>query len=292
MLEVEDRNPNENPGVSETLGFSNVEYLNFLKWGLPHLRLRWAGFRKVRRQVCKRLKRRINELGLPDLDAYRDFLENHKAEWQTLDSLCRITISRFYRDPDVFDALRFTILPELAEHALARGEKELRCWSAGCASGEEAYTLQLLWKIDVVPNIPQPFPLRIIATDPNQNLLDRARRGQYPKSSLKDLPEELQREAFHDSQGHYAIRKEFRENIEFMKQDLREQMPEGFFHLIFCRNLVFTYFEEALQLEIFQKIVNRLVGEGMLVIGKREKLPDGVRDVIPTNINGICQLLK
>ncbi len=292
MLEIEDRNPNEIPGVSETRGFSNVECVDFLKWGLPHLRLRWAGFRKVRRQVCKRLKRRINELGFPDLETYRAYFQNHGEEWQTLDSLCRITISRFYRDPDVFDALRFTILPELAEHALARGEKELRCWSAGCASGEEAYTLQLLWKIDVVPNIPQPLPLRIIATDPDQNLLDRARRGQYPKSSLKDLPEEFQWEAFHDLEGHYAIRKEFRENIEFMKQDIREQMPEGFFHLIFCRNLVFTYFEEALQLEILRKIVDRIVPEGMLVIGKREKLPDSVRDIIPTNINGIYQRSK
>ena len=126
----------------------------------------------------------------------------------------------------------------------------------------------------------------------DQNLLDRARKGQYPKSSVKDLPEEFQREAFHDSEGHYTIRKAFKENIEFTTQDIREQMPGGFFHLILCRNLVFTYFEEALQLEILQKIVDGLVPEGILLIGKREKLPDGVSNLDPTKFNGFYQRSK
>ena len=71
--------------------------VDFLQWALPRLGLRWPGFRKVRKQVCKRVDRRLRELGVPDAKTYRDFLEKHREEWSVLDSFCRIPISRFYR---------------------------------------------------------------------------------------------------------------------------------------------------------------------------------------------------
>jgi len=81
---------------------TDLECILFLQWALPRLRLRWARFRKVRRQVCKRISSRMRELELPDTAAYRSFLEAHPAEWPLLDSLCRVTISRFCRDCAVF----------------------------------------------------------------------------------------------------------------------------------------------------------------------------------------------
>lgn len=81
----------------------NQELVAFLQWALPRLRLRWEGFRKVRRQVGKRLGRRLAELKLNTLDQYRDQLQNDPAEWSRLDELCHITISCFYRDKGVFD---------------------------------------------------------------------------------------------------------------------------------------------------------------------------------------------
>jgi chemotaxis protein methyltransferase CheR len=77
---------------------SDSQCVVFLQWALPRLRVRWAGFRKVRRQVCRRVWRRARELGLADLVAYRAYLEEHPEEWALLDSMARITISRFYRD--------------------------------------------------------------------------------------------------------------------------------------------------------------------------------------------------
>jgi chemotaxis protein methyltransferase CheR len=91
----------------------------FLQWALPRLGLRWTGFRKVHRQVCKRLRRRLNELGLETLDQYRLCLEDDPAEWAALDGLCHITISRFRRDEAVFNALRDNILPDLTRAASA-----------------------------------------------------------------------------------------------------------------------------------------------------------------------------
>ena len=110
------------------------ECVAFLQWCLPQLGMRWGGFRKVRRQVCKRVSRRIDILGLADPDAYRLYLESHDDEWTTLGSLCRVTISRFYRDRGVFDGLRARVLPLLVEAASARGDDRVRCWCAGCAS--------------------------------------------------------------------------------------------------------------------------------------------------------------
>jgi chemotaxis protein methyltransferase CheR len=122
----------------------------FLQWALPRLRLRWAGFRKVRRQVCRRLDRRLHEIGVETLEQYRSRLESDADEWVVLDSLCRITISRLYRDRAVFDLLRSVVLPELHELASLQS-RPVRCWCAGCASGEEVYSLKILWDLEVRP---------------------------------------------------------------------------------------------------------------------------------------------
>ncbi len=123
----------------------DADCTEFLQWALPRLGMRWPGFRRVRGQVCKRLRRRMAELGLRDLADYRALLETHPEEWTRLDGLCRISISRFYRDQGVWRTLEREILPRLADRARARGETRLRIWSAGCASGEEPYTLALLF---------------------------------------------------------------------------------------------------------------------------------------------------
>jgi chemotaxis protein methyltransferase CheR len=99
------------------------ECVEFLQWALPRLGLRWPGFRKVRGQVHKRIARRMSELSLTRLSEYRDYLETHSNEWELLDGLSRISISRFYRDRDVFNRLRDEILPDLARTARCRGEQ-------------------------------------------------------------------------------------------------------------------------------------------------------------------------
>jgi chemotaxis protein methyltransferase CheR len=144
----------------------DADCVRFLQWLLPQQRLRWPGFRKVRRQVCKRIDRRLVELGLADVDAYQDWISAHPDELAVLDGCCQITISRFYRDRGVFDHLRETLLFELATAALAGGRDEVRCWSAGCASGEEPYTVNVIWKHDVAPRAPG-LALKVVATDSN-----------------------------------------------------------------------------------------------------------------------------
>jgi chemotaxis protein methyltransferase CheR len=186
--------------------------------------------------------------------------------------MCRISISRFYRDHDVFETLRADILPRLAQYVRVHHEGQLRCWSAGCASGEEVYTLKILWHLCLSPQFPD-VQLDLMATDIDPHLLDRARRGQYGWGSVKDLPSHWIEAGFDRFDTSYKVRETFRDAIHFVEQDIRQALPDGPFHLILCRNLVFTYFADSLQRTLLAGMATRLVPGGILLVGKHESLP-------------------
>jgi chemotaxis protein methyltransferase CheR len=248
------------------------ECVEFLQWALPRLRLRWPGFRKVRGQVCKRLRRRLTALGLETLDQYRHRLESDAGEWPVLDGLCHITVSRFYRDRRVFNVLGRRILPELAEAAGAR-DGAVRCWCAGCASGEEVYTLRILWDRVIQAQAPSAR-LDIVGTDADEAVLRRAERGCFAKGSLKEVPADWLALAFERRDGHYCVRDRHRHGVAFALQDIRQERPAGPFDLILCRNLVFTYFEPELQRLMLTRMAEKLNEPGYLVVGSGEALPD------------------
>ncbi len=250
----------------------DADCAQFLQHVLPKLGMRWPGFRKVRRQVCKRVDRRLRHLGLVDVSAYRDYLDRHSPEWLVLDELCRISISRFYRDRRVFDQLRNEVLPQLAAAATSRGARGIRAWCAGCASGEEVYTLKMVWELGVKRQFPH-LSLYITATDAEPNMLDRARRGRYQHSNVKDFPNEWMTVAFSKSGEEFSVNARFRDGIELLLQDIRREQPAGPFDVILCRHLVFTYFDEQLQAGVLNQMTDRLRRDGILVIGKQEALP-------------------
>lgn len=244
----------------------------FLQWALPRLGLRWAGFRKVRGQVCKRLRRRLATLELMDLAAYRMRLDQESEEWKILDRLCRITISRFYRNRGVFDHLRAEVLPALCQGLQQAGERRLRCLSLGCCGGEEPYTLGLIWRFDLVRRFPG-MSLDILATDSDPGSLARAAHGCYSAGSLRDLPLRWRVAAFDLQDGIYCLRPRFRRDVGFLEQDLREEMPFGPFHLVLCRNLAFTYFDDDRQRRTMKDLATRMPPGGILLLGKHERLP-------------------
>jgi chemotaxis protein methyltransferase CheR len=253
---------------------ADSECVELLQWALPRLDLRWTGFRNVRGQVCKRIRRRIAQLGLRGFGDYRARLDADPAEWRALDGLCRVTISRFYRDRGVWDAMRDDVLPELARAAMEAGEKELRCWSVGCASGEEPYTLCMVWALAVAGRFPG-LALRVLATDMGEDVLGRAREATYPAATLRDLPAGWRERAFERDGDLLRVRPELRATVELRREDIRRALPEGPFRLILCRNLVFTYFDEALQRETLDRLLAKLSPGGAFVIGRRERLPPG-----------------
>ncbi len=241
---------------------------DFLRWALPRLRLRWSGFRRVRRQVCRRIRSRQHALHLTDLEAYRDYLRRHDEEWSYLLGLCRVTISRFYRDRTWLEWLHDEGWELLARLAAARGERRIRSWSAGCASGEEPFSIKLSHEFSGSPS-----ELEVIATDIDSMVLRRADLGVFEESSLRELPEAWRRDAFELAGDGFRLRTRFRAGVRFVEADVREVFPAGVFHLVLWRNLVFTYFSEDLQRELLDCLEGRLAKGGFLVVGAHERLP-------------------
>lgn len=248
----------------------------FLKWAMPRLGLSWAGFAHCHRQVCKRLHRRVTELGLSSFAAYRDYTLDHDTEWEMIDAFCRVTVSRFYRDREVFERIAADLLPQLAKAARARGGSVVRAWSAGCAGGEEPFSLMLAWRFTKTVRVPV-VRFEIVATDIDDAQLARARGGCYPVSALRELPSAWVKAAFVASGPLRCLLPEYREGIEFLRQDVRADAPKGPFDLILCRNLAFTYFAKNQQHEILRRLVHELAPGGALIIGRQERLPvDGL----------------
>ncbi len=259
---------------------SDADCVELLRFALPRLGLRWHGFRRVRGQVCKRVERRRRELGLADLAAYRAFLESSPEEWGVLDGLCRVTISRFRRDHAVWDALEHEVLPALATRVLAARRHVVRAWSAGCASGEEAYSLTLSWRLVVGPRFPG-LRLGVLATDVDESMLARARQACYPRGSLRELPPSWQAEAFEQHDGALRLRPPWRHGVRFLCHDLRGDPPPGRFDLVLCRNLPFTYFDAEGQHAACARLAASLRPGGALVVGIHERLPAGAEEFQP-----------
>lgn len=256
--------------------------VSFLQAVLPHLHLRWPGFRKVRGQVCKRLHRRLHELALENVKAYRQYLAVHAAEWQILDALCRVSISRFYRDKQMFAFLEHTVLPELARQAVARKDDALRVWCIGAGSGEEPYTLAILWQLQ----LQQQFPglrLQILASEADPTLLQRCALACYDYSSVKNLPSRWRDNVFAIREEKYCLQPEFQAKVRFIQHDVRDAfagvVAAGSIDLLLCRNLVFTYFDAPLQQQTLRRCLKVIRPGGALVIGIHEQLPEEVKEI-------------
>ncbi|MEE9561760.1 MAG: CheR family methyltransferase [Thermoanaerobaculia bacterium] len=270
---------------------SDRDCVRFLHWALPRMGFRWPGFRKVRRQVCRRIARRLHELELADLEAYRRHLESHPAEWSRLDRLCRVTISRFCRDRGVFEALGRTVLPALAERSQSRGEDRVRVWSAGCGAGEELYSVALVWR-QAATDVDTSLELELVGTDTDEHQLERARQAVYPESCLRELPEGWVGDSFtREPSGELRLGSDYRRSVRLTRQDLRHEAPPGLFHLILCRNLAFTYFDHQFQGQVLTRLFSKLVPGGALVLGSHETLPAGDWGLVPWDDAG-CILQK
>lgn len=251
--------------------------VRFLQECLPRIGLQWRGYRKVRGMVCKRVRRRMRELSLAGYDDYRAYLEATLTEWDRLAAFCRIPISRFYRDKEVFNVLGREVLPSLAEEARKREGAAVSVWSVGCASGEEPYSVAILWALDVVPNFPD-MSLRVLATDAEPHMIARAKRGCYKQGSLKDVPSSWVARAFFLEQNECCVRDPLREVVTFKTADFMRNPPNERFDLILCRNVAFTYFALAEQQEAQRILTRHLRREGLLVLGAHEKLPGPAKE--------------
>ena len=156
----------------------------------------------------------------------------------------------------------------------------LRAWSAGCAGGEEPYTLALVWQLDVGARFPG-LGLEIVATDGDPHALERARRACYRESTLKDVPPAWRTAAFERRGDLYCLHDQFRASVAFGCEDIRRATPPGLFDLILCRNLVYTYFDKTAQTSVTEALQERLVPNGVLLVGTHERIDEPPADLAP-----------
>ena len=250
------------------LNNKNQTGVEFLQWALPKLGYRWKGFRKPRGQVLQRIRDRIAELKLSGFSDYRSYLETQPEEWKVLDKLLFVTISRFFRDRKLWDDLSGIIISELAKR---KSPEKIRAWSAGCCNGEEPYSIAVASDLCGYND-----SITILASERNPELLERARNGVYPSSSLTELTEHEKESYFEmiDEEPNYRILQNIKNAVKFEQRDIKKSLPDETFDLIFCRYLVFTYFDVSSQKAFLESIKNILSNGGYLIIGSNETLPE------------------
>lgn len=243
-----------------------MSFNRFLKEIAPLLGLQWRPFQ--RRGIKRKIERRIIQLGLSGLEDYLLRIRSEPEERAYLSRILTVTISRFFRDWEVFDTLEHSVFPLILQN---KAEGEFNIWSIGCASGEEPYSLSLLWNQKFKRDYPE-IRLSILATDIDEEMLRRAKEGRYKKSSLREMPMILE-PYFKEEDGFFVLSPSVKGCVVFKRHDILTEEPFPEMDLIFCRNLAFTYFSKESQIKMLPKLFRSLKETGYLVIGKDEALP-------------------
>ncbi len=245
----------------------------FLKRVCPARELDW---RKYRRASRRNVLSRIYQLGLGGFSEYADYIDANPLEAAFLPNVLRVTVSRFFREKEVWDHLASDILPAMAgAHSASR---PLHVLHTGCCNGEEPYSLALLWKNEIEPVFPKAG-ISITALDIDQACLDRARKGWYPRKTLREVPRELQKNWFEPEADGYRLHQEIRSMVNFRKFDLLKNDLPREQDMVFCRYLVFTYFQGKRRREMARKISECINPGGLLILGRKESIEPQEQDL-------------
>ena len=219
----------------------------------------------LRRRIAVRMRAR----GAPDFSAYRALLDHDPAEYDLLLDALTINVTKLYRDAEVWGTVAKLVLPTL----WAVGTPKLEIWSAGCASGEELYTLAALvhHHAERTASLERLRRVHILGSDIDRASLDAARRGSYPTEAFAEMPVELRTRYFSATSPHLAA-PELRALVEVERRDLlSEPAPVTALQLITCRNVV-IYFDRPSQEPLIRRFHDALAPGGFLVLGKVETL--------------------
>ncbi len=225
--------------------------------------------------VHSRLSARLRSLGLKNYRSYCDFVESSDGHQERLEMLSVLTtnVTRFFREPHHFDYLRQDMIPELLD--IMRKGGSVRVWSAGCASGEEPYTLALTF-LQECPDIAKR-DFRILASDIDPAILRMAAAGVYSSRSIAQVPEEQKEKYFHaspDQPDSWEVGPEVRALVTFRRLNLIGEWPfQRTFDLIMCRNVV-IYFGTETKSMVWSRFVRQLRPGGWLITGHSERLSE------------------
>ncbi|MBN1547868.1 MAG: hypothetical protein JW902_14550 [Syntrophaceae bacterium] len=228
----------------------------------------WQGYRKVRKGVIKRLHRHMQQLDIHDAADYIARIQSVPEIRREVRRLMTVSISRFFRDPPLWECIKRKLIPDI----LSRHPALVKVWFAGCALGQEAYSMKMLWLLLQEESGPLP-PLSLTATDINQEYLDMAIAGVYSNHITREVPRNYLEKFFRCHHGEYFIKEEVKQNISWQLHDLIDTSPvNGPFHMIFLRNNLLTYYKREFQEDPIHRFTEALITGGYLIIGAREEL--------------------
>ena len=223
--------------------------------------------------LLRRIKIRMAKKRCDSMFSYYNLLLKEEDEIQKLIDAIGVNVSKFYRDKDVFDAIKNSILP------IFKDRRDLiKIWSAGCAQGEEAFTLSILFLDSNIKNF------KTFATDFDNEVLEIAKKGIFDAKNLEDFPLNLRIKYMEKINEKFKVKDFVKEHIEFKLHDLLSPPFEKDFDLILCRN-VLIYMKREAQKKVFENLTSSLKKDAILVLGKVETIhPDFEKFYLPLNL--------
>ena len=221
-----------------------------------------------RDSLTRRVQHRMKQVGCEKFEDYQNILEAHPDEFGTLFNTILINVTAFFRDPDAWDVIRDRVIPDiLAERSPSA---DIRVWSAGCATGEEAYTLAILLAEAMGPDEFQQR-VKIYATDIDEHALAIARAATYDAKAVSPIPPDLLAKYFEIVDSHYVFRKDLRRSIIFGRNDLVKDAPISRVDLLVCRNTL-MYLNSDTQKHVLSRLHFALAPHGILFLGHAEMM--------------------
>ncbi|MCS7481340.1 CheR family methyltransferase [Umezawaea endophytica] len=226
----------------------------------------FTGYKRT--SLMRRVAHRMSQVSIDSHTEYIDYLQLNPDEFNALFNTILINVTGFFRDPEAWEYLRGEVIPSMLGE---RGPDDpIRIWSAGCASGEEAYSIAIALAEALGPDAYRRR-VKIYATDVDDEALAQARQASYTARELEGLESELLEKYFEAHDGRFSFRKDLRRTVIFGRNDLVQDAPISRIDLLICRNTL-MYFTQETQAKILGRFHFALVPRGVLFLGKAEML--------------------
>ncbi|MUG98546.1 chemotaxis protein CheR [Scytonema sp. UIC 10036] len=230
--------------------------------------------------LTRRFQRRMQQLNIENYKDYLQYIQEHPSECTPLLDTIFINFSGFFRDPNAWDYLANKIIPQII--ANKQPDERIRVWSAGCASGQEVYTLVMLL-VEALGSEQYLQRVQIFATDIDEDAIAQARRGSYSHLEIAGISSEALSKYFEQTEQGYVFRSKLRRPIVFGRHDLAVNAPMSKIDLLVCRN-VLIYLKRETQASIFVRFHFALTDEGFLFLGKAESLTNERQIFTPVSL--------
>jgi two-component system CheB/CheR fusion protein len=250
--------------LSNTLPDPELE--NLLQYIKSNRGFDFSGYKRA--SLSRRIRKRMQTIHVENYSEYLDYLEVHPNEFVELFNTVLINVTSFFREPKAWEYIANEIIPQIVN--FERLNKPIRIWSAGCASGEETYTIAILLA-EALGMEKYSQRVKVFATDVDMEALNYARHASYSSKEIQNIPSEILEKYFEPVNTHFSIKKELRRGVIFGRHDLVQDAPISKIDLLVCRNTL-MYFNSETQSKILDRFHFALNSGGFLFLGKAEML--------------------